>query len=555
MQAAPHPTTTKILLWACCAAFLAAGLWLAVIRPMGSHLDQVPGELLDSRFNMVVLEHFYRWSSGLERSYWSAPFFYPYPNATAFSENLLGTVPFYALFRRAGLDRETAYQLWYILGLGLTFPAAAYVLSRLKLPALAVGAGAYFYTFGLRFMALETHTQMSFRAGIPLACWLVWEFFQKPRLRTLAALAVTFTWQVYAGIYGGVFLGMLLAVLAALLAIFASAGGRWGRLTAWPERIRQAWKQAGGREKLLAGLVLTGCAAGLALLAWPYYRVTAQYGFYRKWAEIAAMLPRPASYLLADGSWLYGGLSRLVQDPGLRGDHQLFPGLAVLALGAAGLALVKRLEQRLAVLLHLGVAVVLFLLTISYHNLSLYRLLADLPGLSGLRAIERVEVALMWPLALLAAAGAGALLQGGRRYARLAQGVAVAVIVLLLLEPILYTHRSFSKAEAQARLADVKARLPAVLPQEPILYLADDPRQAAGLPQVDAMLAAQDLGWPTVNGVSAYFPSLYHIEQSCAEMPGYLKDVMQRLGIQEEGYYQEFLRRLVPVGFAECKLY
>jgi hypothetical protein len=42
--------------------------------------NQIPGDLGDSRFNMYVLEHGYRWLTGLDASFWSAPFFYPFTN-------------------------------------------------------------------------------------------------------------------------------------------------------------------------------------------------------------------------------------------------------------------------------------------------------------------------------------------------------------------------------------------------------------------------------------------------------------------------------------------
>ena len=119
------------------------GLWLVVIRPLGPGLARIPGDLGDIRFNTYVLEHFFRWLSGLDKSYWTMPIFYPFPSTTAFSDNLLGSAPFFALFRWAGLDRESAYQGWYILGFCLNYLAAFFVFSRLKLSPLAAAAGAF----------------------------------------------------------------------------------------------------------------------------------------------------------------------------------------------------------------------------------------------------------------------------------------------------------------------------------------------------------------------------------------------------------------------------
>src|SRR3981081_1739179 len=74
--------------------------------------DAIPGDLGDTRFNMCVLEHGFRWIKGIDKSFWSAHFLYPATNVIAYSDNHLGTVLFYAFFRFLGLDRETAYQGW-----------------------------------------------------------------------------------------------------------------------------------------------------------------------------------------------------------------------------------------------------------------------------------------------------------------------------------------------------------------------------------------------------------------------------------------------------------
>ena len=75
-------------------------LYFIVIRPLGYDLSFVPGDLGDSRFNMYVLEHFYRYIGGVQKDFWSAPFFYPFPYTMAFSENHIGTGIIYSFFRR-----------------------------------------------------------------------------------------------------------------------------------------------------------------------------------------------------------------------------------------------------------------------------------------------------------------------------------------------------------------------------------------------------------------------------------------------------------------------
>ena len=75
---------------------------LLLFFPVGN----IPGGLSDSRFNMYVLEHGYRWLTRLDKSFWTAPFFYPTPNTIAYSDNHLGSFLFYSGFRILGSSRE-----------------------------------------------------------------------------------------------------------------------------------------------------------------------------------------------------------------------------------------------------------------------------------------------------------------------------------------------------------------------------------------------------------------------------------------------------------------
>jgi hypothetical protein len=166
------------------------GLWLVVIRPFGSSWVLVPGNLGDARLNNYILEHFFRWVSGLEADYWNAPFFFPYKNVLAFSDNLLGSAFLYAVFRWIGYDRETSFQIWYVIGFCVNYTAASYVLTRLRFNPIAITLGAFFFTFGLPMLAQEGHAQLIYRFSIPLASFFLCQFFYTPKLKTLAMLVL-----------------------------------------------------------------------------------------------------------------------------------------------------------------------------------------------------------------------------------------------------------------------------------------------------------------------------------------------------------------------------
>jgi hypothetical protein len=529
------------------------GLWLVILRPLGPRLALIPGDLGDARFNNYLLEYFYRWMPDITRNYWNAPFFYPFPQTIAFSDNLLGSAPFYVLFRWAGLDRETAFQGWYILGYVLNYTAACFVLLRLKLKPLAVGMGAFFFAFGLPALAQENHVQLLYRFCIPLACFSLWQLYQAPRLRTLVFLGVWIVWQFYLTIYLGIFLLLLLVILIVLLPFFVPAQTFWQRLAIWPQRLFESWSKARFTERGLSVIVVAALCLSFLALILPYYHVRGLYGFSRSWREVSTMLPRRQSYFLADNSriWQTKGIF-LLPEQYPRWEHQLFPGGAILALMLAGIAGRFHTENRRLAWINFGAAFVLVALTLELHGFTLYRLIWQLPGLNSIRAVTRIILVLMWPLSLYTAWAADGFIQQfsqGRRWMQ----VAVYLIAgFLVAESVFYTHATYVKADAQARLADLRRLIPATVPANPILYVANNQEEPFYEREIDAMLLSQELGWPTLNGYSGNVPPGYTQANSCKILPERIKSYMEFARISSPSFYLGIINRAVPIGFTDC---
>ena len=81
----------------------------------GFDLKFFPGDLGDARFNIYLLEHVHQYFTGQVDDFWNAPFMYPEEEVISYSDNLIGSAPFYSIFRICNIDRETSFQLWYIL--------------------------------------------------------------------------------------------------------------------------------------------------------------------------------------------------------------------------------------------------------------------------------------------------------------------------------------------------------------------------------------------------------------------------------------------------------
>ena len=531
---------------------LILGMWLVILRPLGAHLALVPGDLGDARFNNYVLEHFFRWVTGSIRDYWNAPFFFPFQQTISFGDNLLGSAPFYVLFRWVGLDRASAFQGWYIFGYLLNFIAVSYVLWRLKLKPLAIGAGAFFFTFGLPLLAQENHAQLLYRFCIPLACFSLWRFYQAPRLQTLISLGAWFVWQFYLTIYMGIFLSLLLAVLIVLLPFFVPTQTFLQRLMEWPRCLIESWSKAHLAGRILAVVAVALIGFGFIILILPYYRTSRIYGFSRSWSEIFTMLPRIQSYLLADNSQLWSSTASIFSNFPLRWEHQLFPGLAVSVLVLAGIAGRFQTNNRRLAWLHFFAAITLIALTLEVHGFSLYQLIWRLPGLSSVRAVTRIMLVVMWPLSLFIAWVVDGFILRFTQQLRWMQTAAYLIVGLLVAESVFYTHSTYSKADAQSRLNDLTQQIPAVVPANPVLFVAENQQEPFWAKEIDAMLLTQELGWSTMNGYSGNYPPGYTVSNSCKQVPSRIKTYMDFTGISSENFYLEIMKRVVPLGFEDC---
>lgn len=131
--------------------------------------------------------------------------------------------------------------------------------------------------------------------------------------------------------------------------------------------------------------------------------------------------------------------------------------------------------------------------------------------------------------------------------------VAVYLIAgFLVVESVFYTHATYIKADAQARLADLRRLIPATVPANPILYVANNQEEPFYEREIDAMLLSQELGWPTLNGYSGNVPPGYTQANSCKILPERIKSYMEFARISSPSFYLGIINRAVPIGFTDC---
>ncbi len=543
----------ELISWSVILTIFLIGLWLIVIRPLGPNFSRLPGDLGDTRFNNYILEHDFRWITGQDESLWNAPFFYPYPNTLAFSDNHLGSMLFYSVFRWAGLNRETALQYWYVLSYLLNFGACAYVLKRLDLKPLAIGMGAFFFTFGLPVLAQEGHLQLSYRYCIPLASYFLWLYSQERHLKALLLVFLWSVWQFYISIYLGYFMCLLLVALASCIP-FAESPSFLHVLQYWPKILKESWKKARKQSRIYFLVLLIILSFVLGYLFSHYVSVSHVYGFSRSWEDVSKMLPRIQSYLISDHSKLWQPLAYLTSTiSDYRHEHQLFIGVSGILLLIVGLVWRFEAPNKKIAVLFLGSAGLIILLTLHIGNFSLYKIFWNLPGINSIRAVTRVILVFMWPISLFIAVEADALLRNSSKSIDY-RAIVLLFLCLMVVESVFFRHASFSKEESNTRLQNLHEQIPERIPDNPLLIIWNPDESLWYLPEIDAMLLSQDLGWPVLNGYSGNLPDGYGPTKNCDQAVLRIIAHMQFQGIYDPLVYESLASKIVSIGPAKCKL-
>lgn len=536
-------------------AWLPRALWGALLGLIGVYtlvvtglkgFTLLPGDLGDARFNEFVLEHFYRFVTFQEASYWSPEIFYPYESVLGFSSSHLGDAPVYALFRLVGFERDLAFQLWYVAGYLTSFIAAWYALSRAKFGPGAVAIAAFIFAFGLPALAQQNHAQLIWRAGMPLACWWMWRFLQtaQPRMLFLATLAAV--WQFYAEIYMGVMLGMFLLALI-IAASFTFPGALRGVVPYWRQLGVRSWSRG---WMWYLGIIPLVVAA--ILQVWPYLHVVRHYGFSRDTGEVLTMLPQLRSWLLNDQSALWAPVASRIDSLPMRWEHQLFIGVGAAIAVAAAFFLRPPPPSHRMVRANRIALVMIGVFTLHFHNLSLYELALHLPGLSALRGVGRIILILLWPISVLVAATLTGWLARKTPWRVV---LAACVALLIVFESTTSRQYGVPVADAKARLASTKAAIaaaPASPAGPPIIFLARGKDGDPMLYDLDAILAAQDLGLATLNGYSGNTPPGYIPGDTCTDAIRRIDAYIAYEKPPGESVREDLLNRIQPAGFADC---
>lgn len=482
------------------AAIFSAGFF-GYIMHTTDWFRAIPGDLFDARFNSVILEHLYQWVSGEAPKLWSPTFFYPFENVLAFSDNHFGSGWSYILFRLWGLQREYAYLGWFIVGNLLNFWVTFYVLRRLGFSILAAGVGAFVFTFALPSLSKEAHAQLTYRFAVPLAFLATYEFLQSKSFYVFVRVIFWLSIQFLCSIYLGVFLVYLLGIMTLVWIVIKK------------DFLFSNWRTATLHSKTatrFAWIFLFLLCSAIFLLLYKYQIVSLDYGFKRSVSEIKSMMPTISSYLIADSSFLTNWIGKFFTQVPMRHEHQMFIGLGIFLVGMLGIYYINRGGDhqqlgRISVWTLLG----LIVLTLSINGYSIYRALLYLPGVGSVRAVSRIILIMLLPLAIIAAIAIDRVQLSFQKW-QTRWPMLVVLVLLVVVESIYYQPYSTGVNKWVERQNVLKAHLPKYDLKDHIIFVTGNPDEPhIQAVELDGMIFAQDRQLPTLNGYSGNAPPGY----------------------------------------------
>ncbi len=420
---------------------LFSGLTLLFLAPLSAHLATALTDAVDPLLVTWILAWDVHALLTQPGQLFQANIFWPYADALAYSETLLGSALLIFPLALAGdlpvLNHNLVLLSGFVLG-GYTAFLLGKMVTRHTLAAILVGV---VFVFNAYRLSMTPKTQMLTLQWLPLALIYLWRVTRRGRGRArwgrgrarwgrgrdALLLAFFLILQSITTLYYGLFTALMLALLAPLFLL----------------AHRRRWPRS------LAGLTLAALlsAAAILLYALPYLRVSRTLGLERTLADALPFAAALRQWALVDGGNLLYGRWLALADPPMVGPYPvdfLFPGLLAPLLALLALILARGQGRRMAAgwtsvaLLLIGAGFLLSLgpqlmieplhpltptVTLPYTWLHTH-----LPGFAALRAPARFAAFVMLGIGLLAGMAIAAL--GRRRVPRLLLAAAVGAIFL-----------------------------------------------------------------------------------------------------------------------------
>jgi len=524
---------------------LVLGMTMVIYQSVGFELSVMPGDLGDGRFNNYLLEHGYLCLIKGNMPYWNAPFFFPEKHVISYSDNLFGALPIY-VFLRFLADRETAFQLWYLILVGLNFVGAYYALKKLKVSIYAASVGAFIYAFSLILLMQTDHIQLLPRFVAPLAIVRFYLWLQGNNNKHFYISIFLLTYQFYCAIYLGYFLVYILIAMYVVHLI--------------KERKIDVMLQLFNSKKDFIRTSIFVCIilSLLGILFYPYYLRSIDENGYPSMLVIERSTLHLWNYFFTSDRSVFWGWSNyfveknFVQAKFLRRENYIFIGmLPYIFLTVAFFMFRKDVVIRF----FLTILFVIFILTFSLFDFSIYPYIVYIiPGARAIRVLSRYIVIAVFIWSIISAFFLDRILSDSNKYTTLFMFV---LPVLLVMDNIHVSgNDGVLKSTCQQRCTSVVAKYKKAKYINPSAKAFDfcfntdsikDNRKrirTAIYGQMDAMMASQLIGVPCVNGYSAKPPPDYldcFISPSENKLRAWLYSNRVRTTVKEKYSVQDIL--------------
>jgi hypothetical protein len=459
-------------------AVVLAGLTLTAVLtyPLAFQIDRV-GRINtdDGRWSIWVVSWVAHALTSDPAGVYQANIFYPQRNALAFSEaNLVeGAIaaPVWALTR----NPYTTHNVVALVSFVLAFAGAYYLARHLTGSRPGAIVAAVLYAFAPFTFARTAHIQLLYTGGIPFCLLAFHRLAARPTVTRAVALGLLLWLQALACAYYGIFAGLMVG-LGTL--IVAATRGRW--------RDRDYWVAIA-----LAAFVSVALTLPFFL---PYLVVQQETGFART-LEDARMYSADVGAWLASSAWAHRWWLPWIEPF----NEVLFPGIAALILGAAGLWRACRESPTRELAWFYGSTALLALWLSFGPDAGLYTAFYHtIPVFSFLRAPGRIGIVVVLCLAMFAAIAVSRLVAARQRPLQWAAAIGMLAAAELMHAPLTAFRQVEPFPVAYRTLA---IQPPGAVAEFPYFYERRDfPRHAY------YMLNSTTHWLPLINGYSDHIP-------------------------------------------------
>jgi hypothetical protein len=513
----PSERVGAVLVW-------AAGVVVFFRASFRSGFDQIIGNSGDARLIAVLHEHWLKVARG-ESSWRSPNFFYPHRGTLGYSDTFVLDAPLYIPLRAAGFDMYAAMQWTYILLNGIGF-AGTFILCKKKVHLgfwVSVGFAAIFAWSNSLYIKAG-HPQLY---SVYWAPWLI--------IASLAAVrAIHRRNRILLGFGTGLFMA-LLTYSTFYIGWFSLLAAGVSAIFVGSVRTLTIGAKATLLETRSFALPIVGAVAGLAVglipFAATYLPVLDEQGG-RSYDSAMLYALRPGDLInVGRSNWLWGpALGEIFSDSPRLTDVERSLALTPMLLGAMMVATImlvvrRRRMKSLGGDAALGLVLAtwaLMLLPVKFGFGSLWAIpWHTVPGAVAIRAIGRLQIVTLF-VGCLSLALAAKVLRSPRAQVPQAAGIGLRRLVPLALMSLLLgeqLNRDRNSIVDRSEELQLFAAVPSPPPSCVAFFIVGEATLQAPFFQsnIDAMIIAQRLDIPTINGYSGQFPPGWWLDPSSAD--------------------------------------